>query len=98
MILDITVVTSGTSPYDIFLCTWDLNNCFFVSGSTSIPPTIQIDSDNFFPNEDLLQLKIIDGNGCITFNYYILPTPTPTTSNFPTPTPTLTPTPSPTSP
>jgi hypothetical protein len=44
------------------------------------------------------QAKIIDDNGCETFNYYILPTPTPTASNFPTPTPTLTPTPSPTSP
>ena len=65
MIIDITGVTSGTSPYDVFLCTWDLSSCFFVSGSVAIPPTVQIDSDNFFPNEELLQLKIIDGAGCV---------------------------------
>ena len=47
-----------------------------------------------------LIVKIIDGNGCETFRYYILPTPTPTPTITPTinntPTPTITPTTTPT--
>ena len=99
MIIDITGVTSGTSPYDVFLCTWDLNNCFFVSGSVSIPPTVQIDSDNFYQNEELLQLKIIDGAGCVftePLPCTATPTPTPTATPTPTPSPTPTNTPIPT--
>jgi len=97
MIIDITGVTSGTSPYDIYLCDWTLTSCFYVSGVTSIPPTIHIDSDNYFPNLDLLQIKIIDGAGCVFIEPQpctVIPTPTPTAT--PTPTPTATPTPTPT--
>ena len=99
MIIDITGVTSGTSPYDIFLCDWTLTSCFYVSGVTSIPPTIHIDSDNYFPNLDLLQIKIIDGAGCVFIEPQpctVIPTPTPTPTASPTPTPTATPTPTPT--
>jgi hypothetical protein len=101
MIIDITGVTSGTSPYDIFLCDWTLTSCFYVSGVTSIPPTVHIDSDNYFPNLELLQIKIIDGAGCVFTEpqpcpVTPTPTPTPTPTFTPTPTPTFTPTPTPT--
>ena len=60
MLIEITGVTSGNSPYDIYLCTWDLSSCFFISGSTTIPPTVTINTDNYFPNNELLQIKIVD--------------------------------------
>jgi hypothetical protein len=100
MIIQITGVTSGTSPYDVFLCNWDLSSCFYISGYTNIPPTVYIDSDNYFPNLELLQIKIIDGAGCVFVDpqaCIATPTPTPTSTPTPTPspTPTVTPTPTP---
>ena len=64
MLIEITRVTSGTSPYNIYIC--DSNNigCFFVSGVTTFPPSVIIDTDNFFPSETSFYLKIIDGAIC----------------------------------
>lgn len=64
MLIEITGVTSGQSPYDVFLCNPDLTSCFYISGNTIIPPSVIIDTQNYFPNEFLLNLKIIDTNGC----------------------------------
>jgi hypothetical protein len=91
---------SGTSPFDIYLCDINLNQCVFIQTETSPSYPIIITPPPTFYGVNQLIVKIIDGNGCETFNYYILPTPTPTASHTPTPTvtPTLTPTPSPTSP
>jgi len=71
MIIQITGVTSGYSPYDIFLCNTGNTSCFFVSGTTFVPPTISIYSQDYFPNENTLIVKIVDRNGCVhqeTFN------------------------------
>jgi|LauGreDrversion4_2_1035121.scaffolds.fasta_scaffold00973_12 hypothetical protein len=65
MIIEITGVTSGQSPYDVFLCNTGGTSCFYISGNTTIPPTIYIDSNNYFPNEDTLMVRIIDSNGCV---------------------------------
>ena len=64
MLIEITGVTSGTSPYNIYVC--DSNNaaCFFVTGVTSFSPSLVIDTDNFFPNLQAVYLKIIDGTLC----------------------------------
>jgi hypothetical protein len=64
MLITITGVTSGNSPYNIYVC--DSNNvaCFYVTGVTTIPPSIIIDTDNFFPNAPAVNLKIIDGSMC----------------------------------
>lgn len=64
MIIQITGVTSGTSPYNIYIC--DSNNigCFFVSGVTTIPPSVTIDTENYFPNAQAVYIKIIDGSIC----------------------------------
>ena len=99
MLIEISGVTNGTGPYDVYLCTWDLLSCFYVSGVTTIPPNIVINSDNYFPNLELLQIKIIDGAGCVFTEPQpctVIPTPTPTPTASPTPTPTATPTPTPT--
>jgi hypothetical protein len=65
MILEITGVTSGQSPYDIFLCNTGGTSCFFISGNTFIPPNVLIDTQNYFPNEETLLLRLIDTNGCV---------------------------------
>jgi hypothetical protein len=65
MIIEITGVTSGQSPYDIFLCNTGGTSCFFVSGNTFIPPNIFIDTEDYFPGEETLLLRLIDTNGCV---------------------------------
>lgn len=65
MILQITGATSGTSPYDIFLCNQDNTSCFYVSGLTTIPPDVYILTDNYFPGENVLFVKLIDLDGCV---------------------------------
>ena len=88
MIIDVTGVTSGSSPYLIYLCDWDLSSCFFITGVTSIPPTIQIDSNYYFPGLQLLKVKIFDNDGCFEIiDAPCLPTPQPTATPLPTPLP-----------
>jgi hypothetical protein len=65
MIIEITGVTSGQSPYDIFLCSTGGTSCFFISGNTFIPPNIVIDSEDYFPGEQTLLVRLIDTNGCV---------------------------------
>ena len=65
MIIEITGVTSGQSPYDVFLCNTGNTSCFFVSGTTFIPPVVIINAQKYFPNENTLLVKLIDTNGCI---------------------------------
>lgn len=65
MIIEITGVTSGQSPYDVFLCTTGNTNCFFISGNTTIPPNIILNTEDYFPSEQVLSIKLIDTNGCI---------------------------------
>ena len=65
MVIEITGVTSGTSPYDVYICDPTNVSCFYVSGVTSIPPNIVIDSSVFFPNEDIVYIKVITADGCI---------------------------------
>jgi len=88
MIIDVTGVTSGSSPYLVYLCDWDLSSCFFITGVTSIPPTIQIDSNYYFPGLQLLKVKIFDNDGCFEIiDAPCLPTPQPTATPLPTPLP-----------
>lgn len=65
MIIEITGVTSGQSPYDIFLCNTGGTSCFFVSGNTYIPPNVYIDTENYFPGEEKVLVRLIDTNGCV---------------------------------
>jgi hypothetical protein len=65
MLIEISGVTGGQSPYDVFLCTTANTSCFFISGNTFIPPNIIIDSEDYFPGEDVLLLRLIDTNGCV---------------------------------
>jgi hypothetical protein len=88
MIIDVTGVTSGSSPYLIYLCDWDLSSCFFITGVTTIPPIVQIDSNYYFPGLQLLKVKIFDNDGCFEIiEVPCLPTPPPTATPLPTPLP-----------
>ena len=88
MIIDITGVTSGSSPYLIYLCDWDLSSCFFITGVTTIPPIVQIDSNYYFPGLQLLKVKIFDRKGCFEIiDVPCLPTPPPNPTPLPTPLP-----------
>lgn len=94
MIIEITGVTSGLTPFDVYLCDTGYTSCFLISGSCLIPPTIVINTNNYFPNSNEVGIKLIDSNGCITTeNKICIPTPTPTPTPSPTPTPTISPTP-----
>lgn len=64
MIIEITGVTSGTSPYNVYVC--DTNNtfCFFVATVASFTPTLTINTENYFPNSPAVYLKILDGTLC----------------------------------
>jgi hypothetical protein len=64
MLITITGITSGSSPYNIYICDSNNTACFYVSGVTSIPPSVVIDTDNFFPNAPAVYLKILDGTLC----------------------------------
>ena len=65
MVIQITGDTGGFEPYDIFLCDPTNVACFYISGLTSIPATVEINTESYFPNETVLYLKIVDTNGCI---------------------------------
>lgn len=65
MIIQITGDTGGVEPYDIFLCDPSNTSCFYVSGLTNIPATVEFNTNNYFPNETILYVRIIDLNGCV---------------------------------
>jgi hypothetical protein len=69
MIIEITGVTSGQSPYDIFICDSTNTSCFFVSGNTYIPPSVIINTDDYFPYQQSLYVRIVDTNGCVSNNF-----------------------------
>ena len=87
---------SGTSPFDIYMCDIGLAQCVFIQTVTSPVYPITLTTPTTLIGATTVVVKIVDGNGCQTFNSFTQPTPTPTPTNTPTPTitPTITPTPS----
>jgi hypothetical protein len=65
MIINITGDTGGVEPYDVFLCDPTNTGCFYISGLTTIPATVEINTQYYFPNETFLYLKIVDTIGCV---------------------------------
>jgi hypothetical protein len=65
MIITITGTTFGQPPYDIYLCDSE-NTCLIVSATTTIPPSIVVDVDDYFPSSSrkLIYLKIVGSNDC----------------------------------
>jgi len=71
MLIEVTGVTSGQAPYDVFICDVTNTSCFYVSGTTFIPPTVSFNTEYYFPYENNLNVKIIDTNGCIHYQSLI---------------------------
>jgi hypothetical protein len=82
---------SGTSPFDIYLCDIGLYQCVFTQTETSPVYPVNVNIPTTLLGVSQIIIKIVDGNGCSTFQLHILPTPTPTPSVTPAPTPTPTP-------
>lgn len=68
MLVQITGSTNTTPPFDIFLCDSLNVSCFYISGLTDLNPVVIFDTEDYFPKENYLFLKIIDKNGCVYLN------------------------------
>ena len=76
---------SGTPPFSVYVC--DITNTYCYSATTFNGGTITFNAPQPLDDTTPILIKIIDGLGCESFQYYqCVPTATPT------PTPTLTPT------
>jgi hypothetical protein len=95
---------SGTSPFDVYICQFNLTGCFYIDTITNvdIPYTFTIPSP--YDTAESYCVKVVDDQGCIISGCSeINPTPTPTNTVTPTntrtpavtPTNTSTPTPTP---
>ena len=88
--IEITGAT-GTPPYSVYVCDSTFTYCYLVTGSTIIPPTFIFDVPSPLDVASSVIVKIVDANGCETFEPYSCP-PTPTPTQTVTPTPSSTPT------
>jgi hypothetical protein len=76
---------TGTAPFEIYICDFTYTYCEYVSTISNIvylPYTFDLPIT--FNNVTNYIVKIIDSNGCVSFQNQICPSPTIT----PTPTPT----------
>jgi len=64
MLVQVTGSTNALAPFDVFICNSATTYCFYVSGLTYLNPIVSFNTQNYFPSEDYLYLKIIDTNGC----------------------------------
>lgn len=70
MLHEITISgTTGTPPYDVFVCDTTNTYCYLVSGGTYITTyTFQVPPP--LNNVNSLLIKLIDSTGCELFNFY----------------------------
>ena len=70
MLHEITISgTTGTPPYDVFVCDTTNTYCYLVSGGTYISTyTFQVPPP--LNNVNSLLIKLIDSTGCELFNFY----------------------------
>ena len=83
-IVDI-LTSTGTAPYEVYVCDVTNTFCYLVANGVTLPYQFTVPSP--LDTSTSVIIKLIDTDGCETFELYQCPiTPTPT------PTPTLTPT------
>ena len=65
MSLQITInsVTSGTSPYDVWICDTCYGTCEYINTTNTIPYTFTLPSN--YETYATYVVKIIDDNGCV---------------------------------
>jgi len=101
--IQITNISGGTYPIDVFISDVYGNNEYYLTGiTTPVPPTVYYTTiiPPIFDTAPEILLKLVDANGCEMFERIPCsgPTPTPTITQTPTPTvtPGLSPNPTPT--
>lgn len=65
MLVQVTGSTSALPPFDVFLCDATNTSCFYISGLTDLSPIVTFNTNDYFPGENYLYLRIVDTNGCI---------------------------------
>lgn len=81
---------SGTSPFDVYICQFNLTGCFYIDTITSgdIPYTFTIPAP--YDTAESYCVKVVDNQGCVISGCSIVnPTPTPTNTVTPSNTPTI---------
>lgn len=86
---------TGQSPYDIYICQTNINDCVFINTITGT--TYSFDIPKPLDNQFNYTIKVIDNNGIVITGTAVVslpPTPSPSITRTPTktPTPTVTPT------
>jgi hypothetical protein len=101
--IQITNISGGTYPIDVFISDVYGNNEYYLTGiTTPVPPTVYYTTiiPPIFDTAPEILLKLVDANGCEMFERIPCsgptPTPTPTITQTPTLTPGLSPSPTPT--
>jgi len=68
MPIDITINNiSGASPYDVYLCDNPVTFCVYIDTISSLPYLFEVPS--VMSNDNDFNLKIVDNNGCISYQY-----------------------------
>jgi len=68
MPIDITINNiSGASPYDVYLCDNPVTFCVYIDTISSLPYLFEVPS--VMSNDNNFNLKIVDNNGCISYQY-----------------------------
>ena len=67
-IVTINSVTSGTSPYDVWVCDTCFGTCQYIDTTSTIPFTFTL--PEIFETYITFVVKVIDANDCVTcFEY-----------------------------
>lgn len=61
--LYITSIT-GTAPFTFYVCSIDLNNCYFIGSGSTATPTLTFMLPQIFSGAPQIILKMIDSLGC----------------------------------
>jgi hypothetical protein len=67
----INSITSGTSPYNVWVCDTCFGTCQYIDTFTTLPYSFTLPS--VYETYPYYVVKIIDANGCVycdTFSYY----------------------------
>ena len=67
-LVTINSVTSGTSPYDVWVCDTCFGTCQYIDTTSTIPFTFTL--PEIFETYITFTIKVIDANDCVTCYEY----------------------------
>ena len=79
------LTSTGTAPYDVYVCDVTNTFCYLVANNVTLPYQFTVPPP--LDTSTSVIIKLIDSDGCETFELYqcpITPTPTPTITTTPT--------------